>query len=907
MPGYSEANLIGRGAVATAVTNSWRIALAIFACAMAVGITIAYALPSVYESTATVEVTAEAEGGAVGRPAESEIKSLLSDPARIDRLLRDSPVRPQGTPSAESLATSAKVVATSDQAHAQTPSSQFSVSYFGPTPELAHTGCAVLADTIVAHFTKRGARAELERRTKALADFVNAHPGILTEEAQARAAQPAGAARAPVPSFDAALEALKRQKATLEAEIAEQSASDPSHANPYDEGGPSTADLRRQLAEVKYAISTRQKAVATAASSAPSPTSPSSAAAPEQVALQAQYRSLVRDVVEAEHLPPKGPASSPARVVRAATVPDDPVKPNRPMIIGVGGLAGLWLSLLAVVLKVQQGARRRPDDDDDRPMREAAPAVAVSAAPQLPSPRIETPSPPPAPATPKVVEQPRPLGSGGTQIGMMDPALVRTQIGGTPAELMLLTQQKPPDAPPPTAEVTPEPPPVEAAPAPAEQPPQTLRGIQQSPSEPPAAGGSAPPAEAPRVLIPRPHSSHPPAAQTSRSPSDAPKMAAKGSLRPAAVPRTIDVFSPPDPRDRVAERSGPDTQRMGTGRSIGDFPKTISPPPPPPSVPPPRSENTGTRYSFVDRSRASRPPASERSRTPSARPVVERPSRPATGRTGTLVEVQDLASNGASTERTSVPPAAVVEEPRAARAVEHITNLGRPAEVWEKKSPPPEPDEIVVSSPASSRWRMPAVLTGGNGTLAGLRDQILESSGGGSFVIAVTSEQQCVEAKTNVAARLSGMLSRDDRARVLLVEANFDFPALHRVLAVEMPPGSGFSQQLRSRLRNGRKPWSVVHCASSLDVLAEGPVRSPGVLLSQEFANAIAELRTCYDVIILDSPVMGQGVEAKPISAVSDGIAIIAASQSALRAVIERAVNRFGQKRVMVAIPAVET
>ncbi len=239
--------------------------------------------------------------------------------------------------------------------------------------------------------------------------------------------------------------------------------------------------------------------------------------------------------------------------------------------------------------------------------------------------------------------------------------------------------------------------------------------------------------------------------------------------------------------------------------------------------------------------------------------------------------------------------------------MEHVTDVSRPAEVWEKKSRSPEPEELVVSSPASSRWRMPAVLTGGNGTLAGLRDQILESSGGGSFVIAVTSEQQCVEAKTDVAARLSGMLSRDDRARVLLVEANFDFPALHRVLSVEMPPGSGFSQQLRSRLRNGRKPWSVVHCTSSLDVLAEGPVRSPGVLLSQEFANAIAELRTCYDVIVLDSPVMGQGVEAKPISAVSDGIAIIAASQSALRAVIDRAINRFGQKRVMIAIPAAET
>src|SRR5579871_6606675 len=109
MPGYSEANSTergGRGAIATAIANSWRLALAIFACAVAVSVAIAYALPSVYESTATVEVTADTEGGVSAKPAESEIKSLLSDPARLERLIRDAPARPQGAPASESLASS---------------------------------------------------------------------------------------------------------------------------------------------------------------------------------------------------------------------------------------------------------------------------------------------------------------------------------------------------------------------------------------------------------------------------------------------------------------------------------------------------------------------------------------------------------------------------------------------------------------------------------------------------------------------------------------------------------------------------------------------------------------------------------------------------------------------------------
>jgi Mrp family chromosome partitioning ATPase len=913
MPGYSEAKLFprgGRGAVAAALASSWQIGLAILACALAIGIAVAYAMPSVYESTATIEVTADTEGGPSGRPAESEIKALLSDPARMERMLRDSPSRPQSGPSSESLESSAKVVAVTDR--------QFSVSYFASTPELGREGCVALTDAIVTHFTKRGARAELDKRTKALADFVNAHPGVLTEPPP-RPSQSSSASKAQVPGVDAALEALKRQKATLESEVAAQSATDPSHANPYDEGAPSSADLQRQLAEVRYAITTRQKAIAAAASSGPSQTQ--TPAPPEQGALQTQYRALVRDVVEAEHPPARGPASNPARVVRAASLPDSPVKPNRPMIIGIGGLAGVWLSLLAVVLRFQHRIRRHPEDeeDDESPRREMKPAAPVPVAFQAPVARAGSSAPPPVrntPQPPAPIAPARPVGAGGTQIGMMDPALVRTQMGGTPAGLMLLAAPSPEEAPKaeePQAIVvetsSPEPPPVRALPAVAEQPPQTLRGIHRSPSDPPAQGPAA--AEAPRVLIPRPHSSHPPPAQAGRSPSDAPAApaAAKAALRPSAPPRTIDVFSPPETRD-----GPPDTQRMGTGQgSLGTFPKTISPPPPPPSVPPPRSENSGTRYSFVDRSRASRPPMSERPRTPSVMPLAERSghSRPATGRAGTLVEVQDLADGNGSgtTDRASIPPPpppVTVEERRASRAMQPVTNA-RPAEVWEKKASAPEPDEIVVSQPISTRWRMPAALSGGNGTLAGLRDQVLEFMSRGPFVIAVTGEQACVEAKTNVAARLSGMLSNEDRARVLLVEANFDFPALHRVLSVEMPPGSGFSQQLRSRLRNGRKPWSVVHCTTNLDVLAEGPVRSPGVLLSQEFANAIAELRTCYDVIVLDSPVSGQGMETKPINAVSDGIAIIAASQSVLKAALDRAMSRFGQKKLMVAIPASET
>jgi Mrp family chromosome partitioning ATPase len=371
------------------------------------------------------------------------------------------------------------------------------------------------------------------------------------------------------------------------------------------------------------------------------------------------------------------------------------------------------------------------------------------------------------------------------------------------------------------------------------------------------------------------------------------------------------VFAPPPfipkpPATGVDFQQAPSTQRFGSLEE--SLPKTISPPPPPPSGIP-RPDRPDTKYSFVDRSRTSRPP-----------PVAERPSQipnPTAARTradasssrpAAPVATQESIIEVAQPTKVSVrPPETEIRRESSAAEVAHSAVVE--GEVWEKVSTRrPPAQELVVPQRVPSSWRFDAVVSQENGyaALTGLRDQIFGFAAHSSFVLGVTSESSSQEKKTDVAARITAMLSQDGRARVLLMEADFEHPTIHRVLSVEMPPGGGFSQQLRARLRPGpKKPWTVMRCTDKLDVLAEGSIRTPGVLMSQEFANAVAELRSFYDVIVIDSPVDGSGgLEMKPIDAVTDGIAIVAPDAASLREALDRGMSWFGQKKLMVSVPA---
>jgi Mrp family chromosome partitioning ATPase len=183
-----------------------------------------------------------------------------------------------------------------------------------------------------------------------------------------------------------------------------------------------------------------------------------------------------------------------------------------------------------------------------------------------------------------------------------------------------------------------------------------------------------------------------------------------------------------------------------------------------------------------------------------------------------------------------------------------------------------------------------------------LRDQILALRNGQCFVVGITSDADALPAKSVLAVRLS-MLLAESSARVLVVETNFDFPTVHRVLGIDMPRLAGFSQQIHARIRSGeRPPWKVVRCTANLDVLGEGFMRSPGVSFSREFSEAISELRRGYDFIVADGPTASAGADCKPLNSFADGLVVAVRPGAKLADAIERAAQWFTRKELMAAV-----
>jgi len=892
----------------------WRSSAAVLMGASALGVALAYGLPAVYESKAELEIVPAATPPHPESAADA-VKALLSDQAGFGKLLHDSasPTSHVALP-VDSLASHVSVVAKSERV--------ISLSFRAGDAVAARSGCSLLADAIAARFDKGPrelARAAQAQHQKELADFVNAHPDVALDTPPAGPTVAAPGPRSSAAQTDFTLGVLRKQKTLLEQEraAAQSAANDTAKENPYDDNANANiADLDKRINELKYAIVARQKAA-----SSPVDTKPAaSAMSPAQLELQAQWRRLVKALVGADAAPaPAQTDSGSAQILVAASLPDAPIRPNRKRVILVSILSGTWLAVLAALLQVVRHDRRRQHALDlqrrvgsDRPLAPAAGrnepsrTAAISTVPPARAGPSRVPSDPPVDATEAKgpVTEPIPKGPG-TRLGMMDPALFRTQIGGTPAALLgrgattpgagvivttgseveagtgsgsraatLPSGQAPTEVPAGVRTRQDSAPGTGVARKPSDRP---LGSTQRVPSEPP---GAKQPSERPGPRQPS-ERTRPSGGPSSARPSRMPMPGASAS-------KTSDVFSPPPiipraPATGVDFQQAPSTQRFGTYNE--SLPKTISPPPPPPSGIP-RPSRPDTKYSFVDASRASRPP-------PPVAEVLRPPPQPS--REGSSAGESDLA-NGRSAARGSVRP------PVPRTEVE--------GEVWEKvSSPKPVDRDLVVRQPVPSSWRMNAVQkeTNGVGVLSGLRDQIFELAARGSFVLGVTSESTSLEQKTEVAARITAMLSGDGRVRVLLLEANFDSPSVHRVLSIEMPPATGFSQQLRARLRaaDAKKPWTVLRCTDRLDVLAEGLIRTPGVLMSQEFANAVAELRNCYDVIVIDSPVVGNSdMETKPIDAVTDGIAIVAPNAAALGDALARGMRWFGKKKLMVSVPA---
>jgi len=150
----------------------------------------------------------------------------------------------------------------------------------------------------------------------------------------------------------------------------------------------------------------------------------------------------------------------------------------------------------------------------------------------------------------------------------------------------------------------------------------------------------------------------------------------------------------------------------------------------------------------------------------------------------------------------------------------------------------------------------------------------------GCFIVLVVGVPESLEQKSRVAAELALALAESGHPRILLMDGDMQAPRVHRLMHVDMPMSAGFSQQLRDRINgNAERRWTVVSCGKALHVLAEGMMRSPGLLLSRQFSEGLADLRNYYDFIVIDGPGASLPVESQALDAVANGVVYVCGKQ----------------------------
>ncbi len=146
------------------------------------------------------------------------------------------------------------------------------------------------------------------------------------------------------------------------------------------------------------------------------------------------------------------------------------------------------------------------------------------------------------------------------------------------------------------------------------------------------------------------------------------------------------------------------------------------------------------------------------------------------------------------------------------------------------------------------------------------------------------------EGKSLTALNLALSLAQTEE-RVLLVDADLRRPSLHTLLRARRVPG------LSDVLTDGVEPAKAVQCIAGtrLSLLAGGapvPVSSTDLLARSVLRDLLAQLRTRYDRIVVDSPPAGTIADALVLAPLVDGVLVVARSGKVGRGAIVHLLDR---------------
>ncbi len=697
----------------------------------------------------------------------------------------------------------------------------FTVEFRGSDPQSVQRIANRLAERAVAVVPRLSTSSEdaapalaLAARTRAVTEFLTAHPEMTLEQTSGKAGGSGGSAGA---AADSGLELLRTEKRQIEQRLA-TGATD----NPYAEPGQDPSILNLRLAELKTTIQRRETALKQPHAASP-PT-----VAPE---LTSQWRALLADLATAQ-ASASVPGSHPtvvAHITARASLPSSPLTPNRLVLSMVAALLSMAAAMIAYVLPRKAEPTRRTQRSGAPAASSEPPPAQRAAAGELAPNRNEPPPPavgeaPPAQQRsepPPKRSDPHPPGRPGSE--PPGPIAVQRTVVLGPSPAAASSNAQPPTV---TATRRHTSPGGMAAPSEAPSPfADTSLAPPTTTHSPPAAPlfGSRPP---------------PGAGSYSVSSSRPPPIGPADGVKRTSVERLSPLQSQRPPSQPTPSRSPPPL-------AMPDQPQIVSRPP----ALDPEAETWAARFETV-------PPPAPTPEDAEAAPR-KRSGRWKTQVMGSMVPIEVSAA------REERPP---VSEPDSFRPEPNPVAV--PAAV-----PPLQPAQGasgVTPHDVPFGWR-PNVQLEIPEAIA-LRDAVLKQASSRRLSVVVTGASR--QNRTQMACALAFALAQSG-ARVLLVEADFDRPELHQALAINAPPGAGFSQQLMGRHHDQQpRPWAVVRCTPNLNALVEGRLRSPGLLASHEFERALQELRDQHHVLIVHAPLADRRTELWTLGGITQAVVV---------------------------------
>ena len=165
------------------------------------------------------------------------------------------------------------------------------------------------------------------------------------------------------------------------------------------------------------------------------------------------------------------------------------------------------------------------------------------------------------------------------------------------------------------------------------------------------------------------------------------------------------------------------------------------------------------------------------------------------------------------------------------------------------------------------------------------------------YVLTVTSGEEG-EGKTLTSLNLALTLTRGEERRVLLLEADLWRPQLHTYFDGELEGVPGLQQVLDRSLGLSEAVMPVA--GSSLDVLFAGTTHVAGdKMAGRRMSEILAEVRTAYEVVVIDSPPMALLASARSLAARSDGVALVVRANRTKKRSIEKTLATLGPEKLV--------